>query len=135
MSSRRLHSELFDTSFGWHKEWLDPEFIRLVQELQTGNESIFYDIARTETEGVYSFPMLTEHFATLLLEEVANYKSTGLPAPRPNSMNNYGLIVNDIGLRGMMTLLQKEYLEPIARFLYPLVRYGSAAVTSKKYPI
>lgn len=69
---------------------------------------------------MYSFPMFTDRFANLLLEEVTNYKSSGLPAPRPNSMNNYGLIVNDIGLSGMMTLLQKEYLQPIARFLYPL---------------
>lgn len=40
--------------------------------------------------GVYSFPLFTEDFCDRLLEEIFHFYESGLPARRPNSMNNYG---------------------------------------------
>ena len=42
----------------------------------------------------------------------------GLPARRPNSMNRYGLILNEIGLRPSLDALQRE-VWPVARSLWP----------------
>ena len=52
---------------------------------------------REELPGlVYSFPMFAIPFCSSLLEEVENYEASGMPVQRPNSMNNYGLILNQV---------------------------------------
>eukprot|EP00951_Prasinocladus_malaysianus_P005925 scaffold41856_cov38-Prasinocladus_malaysianus.AAC.1 len=40
--------------------------------------------------------MLRPEYCEMLLEEVDNYSQTGLPIRRPNSMNNYGIILNEV---------------------------------------
>ena len=71
---------------------------------------------------MYSFPFVKEEFCSMLIEEVDNYQGCGLPIRRPNSMNNYGLILNEIGLEPMNDLLQSQYLQYVARLLFPKVR-------------
>jgi hypothetical protein len=44
--------------------------------------------------------MFSGAYCDMLLDEVEHYADSGLPVRRPNSMNNYGLIVNEIGLEG-----------------------------------
>ena len=59
-------------------------------------------------EGVYSFPMFSDEFCAMFIEEVEYYAESGLPVRRPNSMNNYGLIVNEIGMEPMISNLQVQ---------------------------
>jgi hypothetical protein len=47
------------------------------------------------------------------------YSNCGLPSPRPNSMNKYGLILNSIGLANTFTNLQKNVLNVISKHLFP----------------
>ena len=47
-----------------------------------------------------------------------HFYSTGLPARRPNSMNNYGIILSDIGLEPFIDQLQ-GLLQPMGRELFP----------------
>lgn len=35
-------------------------------------------------------------------------------------MNNYGVIVNDIGMRPMITAFQQQFLWPLAKYLFPI---------------
>ena len=70
-------------------------------------------------EGVYSFPMLTQAACQMLVDEVDAYAASGLPTARPNSMNNYGIIVNAIGMRPAIDRLQAAVLHPLAALLYP----------------
>lgn len=35
-------------------------------------------------------------------------------------MNNYGVILNQMGLRGMVTVMQQDYIWPISRVLFPV---------------
>jgi hypothetical protein len=58
-----------------------------------------------------------------VLEELDCYYASELPIRRPNSMNNYGIIVNEIGLEATISSLQRRFLEPIAAALFP--RIGS----------
>ena len=73
-----------------------------------------------ESAGVYSFELFSKAFCETFLAEVDNYDASGLPVRRPNSMNNYGLIVNEIGMREAITQLQQDILWPVARLLWPL---------------
>mmetsp|Transcript_3748 Transcript_3748/g.14735 ORF Transcript_3748/g.14735 Transcript_3748/m.14735 type:complete len:620 (-) Transcript_3748:1895-3754(-) len=70
------------------------------------------------TEGVWVFDLFEVETARKLLAEIDCFYASGLPAQRPNSMNNYGVIVNDIGLEPFVTALQRLVLTPIARALF-----------------
>ena len=60
----------------------------------------------------------------MFLAELDNYYATGLPQPRPNSMNNYGIIVNQIGMQAVITRLQTEVLLPLSELLFPAQAKG-----------
>lgn len=68
--------------------------------------------------------MFTPTFCEAFLREVDNYLDSGLPVRRPNSMNNYGLIVNEIGMRPALTRFQQEILQPVAQVLFPEIGYA-----------
>jgi hypothetical protein len=55
------------------------------------------DQLKEVTPGVYSFPMLRPEFCDIFTDEIDSYYASGLRCPRPNSMHEYGCIVNDIG--------------------------------------
>eukprot|EP01062_Namystynia_karyoxenos_P011196 TRINITY_DN13991_c0_g1_i2.p1 TRINITY_DN13991_c0_g1~~TRINITY_DN13991_c0_g1_i2.p1 ORF type:complete len:488 (+),score=150.41 TRINITY_DN13991_c0_g1_i2:80-1465(+) len=107
---------LWDEQAGWPTQWLHTGVAAAVRE---GGAAAWRALAREEMQGVYSFPLFTEDCCRALLAELDSFEGSGLPARRPNSMNRYGVIVNDIGLEGMMTRLQREYLAPLAAALFP----------------
>ena len=123
----RKHSDLFDATAGWNR-WIEPQLLDALGELRAGNESAVRSLLRVEVEGsdasVYSFAIFTTEFCDRFLEELDNYYGTGLPQPRPNSMNNYGIIVNQIGMQGVITRLQREVLLPISQLLFPAQAQG-----------
>ena len=55
----------------------------------------------------------------MLVDEVDAYGSSGLPTARPNSMNKYGLVMNEIGMEPVFDSLQATVLQPIAQLLFP----------------
>ena len=98
-------------------EWLAPEAREVSKAAWEG---YLHDAVRRESAGVYSFELFSKAFCDIFMKEIDNYDSSGLPVRRPNSMNNYGLIVNEIGLKEAITELQQEILWPVARLLWPL---------------
>eukprot|EP00931_Biecheleriopsis_adriatica_P065650 TRINITY_DN40142_c0_g1_i1.p1 TRINITY_DN40142_c0_g1~~TRINITY_DN40142_c0_g1_i1.p1 ORF type:complete len:552 (+),score=98.68 TRINITY_DN40142_c0_g1_i1:20-1675(+) len=76
-------------------------------------------LLREELAGeVYSFPIFTEAFCDMLVDELMGFYASKLPARRPNSMNAYGVILNDIGLEPLMDELQAA-LQPLGDALWP----------------
>ncbi|KAL9981094.1 hypothetical protein ACROYT_G009753 [Oculina patagonica] len=54
------------------------------------------------------------------MEEINNFENTDLPKGRPNTMNNYGILLNELGFdKGFFSPLRTNYLMPITRLLYP----------------
>lgn len=124
----RKHPELFGNNF--REEWLHPEMQLLVRKFERidGNGAPLdlkdlHPLLRLETEEVYSFRCLSAPFLSMFNEEIQNFYAAsskyGIPVQRPNSMNNYGVIVNAIGMRPMVTSLQQTYVWPVARHLFP----------------
>lgn len=98
-------------------DWLVDSFR---SALVDGSDDALRNILRTEVPGrVYSFDMLAPAFCAMLLEELEQYEASGMPVARPNSMNNYGLIVNQIGMKPLLDELQKRCLLPLSRVLFP----------------
>jgi len=69
--------------------------------------------------GVFTFPLFSDEYCDALIAEAEHFQRSGLPVRRPNSMNNYGLIVNEIGLEPMIDRLQREVMGPVAEALFP----------------
>ena len=97
--------------------WLDERFLNLADCILRGDEAPF--VVTEVASEVYSFPLLTEAACRALADEVAHFGASGLEARRPNSMNNYGLVLNDIGLRPSLDALQ-VLVQPVARALFPV---------------
>lgn len=110
------HQEFFCTPLVLREEWFEPTFWRAHQE---NTPEAWRGLLEEHLENeVYSFKMLSERFCELLLEEIFNFYDSGLPARRPNSMNNYGIILNEIGLEPLIDGLQ-AMLQPLGDMLWP----------------
>ena len=111
-----LHPEFFEAEF--RHEWLAEPF---AAALRDGSETALRAVLRHEVpDRVVSFEMFTPSFCEELVEELIHYEASGQPVARPNSMNAYGVIVNEIGMRPLIDDLQHRCLLPLTRLLFPV---------------
>jgi hypothetical protein len=123
----RLYPDLFTVNF--EKSWLHKDFVIISQffakesSVKNFRDAIPDDLLHKEMDGVYSFNVFNDTFLRMLNEELDNFYKVseveGIPVRRPNSMNNYGVILNEIGMRPMITAFQQRYLWPLSRHLFP----------------
>uniref|UniRef100_A0A7S4P4C6 Fe2OG dioxygenase domain-containing protein n=1 Tax=Paramoeba aestuarina TaxID=180227 RepID=A0A7S4P4C6_9EUKA len=112
------HPALFSPGkIEWDNTWFAPEFIKAIE---SGTDEALSSILTEEAEGVFSFPIFSQKFCDMLMDEVDNYAASGLPKKRPNSMNNYGLILNEIGMANFFTQFQRKYLQRLSSYLFPI---------------
>jgi hypothetical protein len=71
-----------------------------------------------------------------MMEEVDHYekeaKRLSLPLRRPNSMNAYGLVIDDIGLSAFVSALRARYINPLAAVLFGDALASATAVADRK---
>uniref|UniRef100_A0A8C6ZS30 2-oxoglutarate and iron dependent oxygenase domain containing 2 n=1 Tax=Nothoprocta perdicaria TaxID=30464 RepID=A0A8C6ZS30_NOTPE len=76
-------------------------------------------------------PVFTEEFCQAFVDELENFEQSDMPKGRPNSMNNYGVLLNELGMdETFITPLREKYLRPITALLYPDL--GGACLDSHK---
>lgn len=134
----RLHEALFDPRRHWN-DFIDSTLWRVLRPVVVEGGSFsahpvckrcmawqYHDahadilqIVQEPTPGVFIFPVFTQTFCELLLAEVDHFYSSGLPFARPNSMNNYGVILDELGLGPVISAFQRQVLQPLARVLFP----------------
>lgn len=72
--------------------------------------------------GVFAFDMFRPQFCEALLEEVACFETwcsrSELSVIRPNSMNNYGAVLDTFGFQPFLQQLMLEYVTPLAASYY-----------------
>jgi len=98
------------------EDMLLPSFLKAIKSEST--ENILNLFHQETSTGIYSFSMFTQKFCSELIEEVENFEKSGLPVARPNSMNNYGVILEEIGFKQFFQQLLKEYVNKFAPLLY-----------------
>jgi hypothetical protein len=122
------YSPAYPEFYGSHFniDWIDERFLQLFSSIQNGaslEELIQTQLLIQVGSGIYSFPCLKPLVCQQLLEESFAYiqyaQANNLPIARPNSMNRYGLVLNLIGMRDLITHLQHQYLHPISLFFFP----------------
>lgn len=118
----RRHPDMFGK---FQDTWLEKKLSRALVKLRNTTISagkrrgLVRKLMTEEADGIYSFQVFTPEFCTLFLEELTSFYASKLPARRPNSMNNYGVIVNEIGMEHMITSLQERVLQPLIAVLFP----------------
>ncbi|CAK0904087.1 unnamed protein product [Prorocentrum cordatum] len=111
------HPALFDTESGWQEDWFDADFLAA---MRADTDEAWSSAVEEHLPGaLFSCRMFSKKFCDMLIEEVDNFAATGLPARRPNSMNNYGIILNEIGWKPMVNVLQDNILARIAARYWP----------------
>ncbi|NXX81673.1 OGFD2 protein, partial [Urocolius indicus] len=80
---------------------------------------------------IYRLPVFTEEFCQTFVDELENFEQSDMPKGRPNTMNNYGVLLNELGMdETFITPLREKYLQPITALLYPDL--GGASLDSHK---
>ncbi len=123
-----LHEDLyhFDDSL------LDSQFIQVVQQckdillplqkqdIQSFNQKrrdLLSGFLEPEMPNIYSCKIFSDKFCKLLLEEVNYFEEKYQKQLRPNSMNNNGVVLDEIGLHSVMDVFVKDYFSYFARIL------------------
>ncbi|XP_027948295.1 2-oxoglutarate and iron-dependent oxygenase domain-containing protein 2 isoform X4 [Eumetopias jubatus] len=69
---------------------------------------------------IYRLPVLTAPFCQALLQELEHFEQSDMPKGRPNTMNNYGVLLHELGLdEQLVTPLRERFLQPLTALLYP----------------
>ena len=110
------------------RDWFVPAFRPLVDAARRGDDAETLRVARefaasfvaeaAPGSGVFSFDLLEPSATKLLTACVDAYERSGFPRRRPNTMNDAGAVVNEIGLDALMDDLLVVAAAPLARALY-----------------
>ncbi|KAL4636019.1 2-oxoglutarate and iron-dependent oxygenase domain-containing protein 2 isoform X1 [Arapaima gigas] len=103
--------------------YLAPEFLEIVKYCSSDGatkEGLFDYIEPLAAQRVYRFPVFREEFCRELIEELEHFEQSQAPKGRPNTMNNYGILLNELGFdEGFFTPLREQFLQPVTRLLFP----------------
>ncbi|KAG9261465.1 2-oxoglutarate and iron-dependent oxygenase domain-containing protein 2 isoform X1 [Astyanax mexicanus] len=116
---RPLHQHVYCLQ----ESYLIPEFLQIVKYCQSDGatqEGLMKLIDSEAAPRVYRFPIFTKNFCRDLIEELEHFEESDAPKGRPNTMNNYGILLNELGFdEGLITPLRERYLRPLSALLYP----------------
>ena len=103
--------------------FLDPIFTKVAHYAKSAGatrEGLLSLISEESPDRTFSLPVFTQDFCKLLVEELEHFEESPMPKERPNTMNNYGLLLSEVGFdQGFMNAWREQYLQPIALLLYP----------------
>ena len=116
---------LFQSTF--QSSWLDDRFKRSLELIngQAPISTLVKEGLMTEIfPNIYSLPVFTPELCNLILAETESYleyaAQNDVAVHRPNSMNKYGLVLNQMGMLDLLTDFQQQFLQSLSRALYPV---------------
>ena len=93
-----------------------------LQAIELNTREALQQILYVEYPGIYSFDILKTDFCSQLLEEIMWFEAwcekQQVTINRPNSMNNYGAVLDDFGFDSFFNHLMTEYISPISTLLF-----------------
>jgi len=97
--------------------------------IKKNTKEAFMEILQEVSPRIYKFEIFKPEFCDYFLEELqlaeAKLVQQNIPIHRPNSMNNYGIIIDELGYRSAIESLMKKYVLPISSLFYSDY-YGSS---------
>ncbi|CAL8347632.1 unnamed protein product [Lota lota] len=120
---RQVYQPLHPHLYRLQDSFLAPEFRQIVAYCQSAEASKEGLLGLLQTEAaprVYRLTVFTRRFCQELLEELEHFERSPAPKGRPNTMNHYGMLLDELGFdEGLATPLRERYLSPITSLLYP----------------
>ncbi|XP_070760673.1 2-oxoglutarate and iron-dependent oxygenase domain-containing protein 2 isoform X2 [Enoplosus armatus] len=116
---RPLHPHVYRLQ----ESYLAPKFRQIVEECRSrdaGEDGLSGFLEEEAAVRVYRFPVFERGFCEELVEELEHFEQSSAPKGRPNTMNHYGILLNELGFdEGFITPLREYYLHPLTSLLYP----------------
>jgi len=124
-----LYPELYDLKAS-ASEFIDPRLLSAVTDLERAaasggrvDEGALRALFQPAADGVWRFPLFTPRFCELMLAELAHAEASGVPLRRPNGMNRFGAILEELpgglGFERTLRYLSHRFLRPLSQMLYP----------------
>eukprot|EP01129_Flabellula_baltica_P005512 TRINITY_DN2003_c0_g1_i2.p1 TRINITY_DN2003_c0_g1~~TRINITY_DN2003_c0_g1_i2.p1 ORF type:complete len:301 (+),score=64.19 TRINITY_DN2003_c0_g1_i2:207-1109(+) len=112
----KRHPWLYSLNDGFFTE----EFLNAMNEYKASEDpqSINSFVNELSDTRLYSGYVFSQKFCDDFMEEVFGIVESGLPLLRPNSMNNYGVVLADVGMDSIWLELL-TYLKPMFSVLFP----------------
>ncbi|CAH8355364.1 unnamed protein product [Eruca vesicaria subsp. sativa] len=118
-SYQRLHGDIYTLD---PSRFFVPSFLDAV--CQSSEERFTSTIVRS-APGIYTFDMLQPRFCEMLLAEVEHMEKwvydSRSTIMRPNTMNRFGVVLDDFGFESMLQKLVDDFISPISQVLFPEV--------------
>nr|XP_016850236.1 PREDICTED: 2-oxoglutarate and iron-dependent oxygenase domain-containing protein 2 [Anolis carolinensis] len=116
---RPKHPELYSLQ----ESFLAPKFLETVKYCTSKEADLQGLLSRVETisdKRIYRLPVFAKEFCQAFIKELESFEHSEMPKGRPNSMNNYGVLLNELGMdEAFITPFREKYLQPLAALLYP----------------
>ncbi|CAE7632081.1 unnamed protein product, partial [Symbiodinium microadriaticum] len=116
-----LHADLYNFGPVFERRYLSPKLraaVRLARE--EGREEALQGLFEEILPGVFaSEDLFTAAFRKDFLEELERINSAGIPTRRPNGMNRYGVILDQVGFEKALNGLVDTYIKPLGGMLFP----------------
>ncbi|XP_028621788.1 2-oxoglutarate and iron-dependent oxygenase domain-containing protein 2 isoform X1 [Grammomys surdaster] len=114
---------------------LAPEFLAAAEYSASPGADLDGLLQRLETvseeKRIYRVPVFSAKFCQTLLEELEHFEQSDMPKGRPNTMNNHGVLMYELGLDDpLVTPLRERFLLPLMALLYP--DYGGGHLDSHR---
>ncbi|KAK2385622.1 2-oxoglutarate (2OG) and Fe(II)-dependent oxygenase superfamily protein [Trifolium repens] len=115
-SYQPLHQELYTID---PVAFFVPTFLKAIND---NTEKSFRSIMSEPVPGIFTFEMLQPRFCELLISEVEHFEKwvdrTKFNVMRPNTMNQYGAVLDDFGLQTMLNKLMEDFISPLSKVFY-----------------
>lgn len=119
---RETYKPLRPHVYHLQESYLAPKFKEIVEFSRRKDSTVegLLDLMVEEAERVYRFPVFEKSFCDELLEELEHFEQSSAPKGRPNTMNHYGFLLNEMGFdKDFITPLRELYMTPLTSLLFP----------------
>ncbi|XP_010901009.2 2-oxoglutarate and iron-dependent oxygenase domain-containing protein 2 isoform X2 [Esox lucius] len=120
---KEIYEPIHDHVYNLQESYLAPQFKQMVDYCrgeEASEEALLCLMQTKAAPRVYRFPVFNRTFCNELIEELEHFEQSAAPKGRPNTMNKYGFLLNELGFdEGFVTPLREQYLQPLTSLLYP----------------
>ena len=108
----------------FQEEFIDPDLLEAIKAVRAEptaeNEARLRNMWKQLLPGVYTCQIFTPNFVRKFRAEIERHRTSGIPMRRPNSMNRYGLVLNENNnLHNLMKTFVAKFSGPLAQMLLP----------------
>ncbi|KAK7269819.1 hypothetical protein RIF29_22572 [Crotalaria pallida] len=121
-----LHKEIYSM----HAEnFFVPSFL---EAIQGKSEASLRRVIAEPFKGIFTFQMLQPGFCQKLMEEVDHFerhiKRAKLKIMRPNTMNQFGVVLDDFGMEAMLQSFMETFIRPLSEVFF--TEFGGSSLES-----